>query len=179
MSNSENDVDIDIISRGRRITPPEDSEDEEGTSDDDTAPPFIDAENSTPQVDRGSNASATVPSSARSSPLSLSRTATPLGGQRRRAGGVVAELSEGLRQVGALKNERKRAAACEQEETKRIDIREKQSTERMSLQYYHEIELKKLQLQERELALRERASNLFTDFGVGNEHGEGSSENYN
>ena len=105
-------------------------------------------------------------------PSSIRRTlspfnSSPLGAQPRRKTGVIAELSDSLRDVEIAKNDRKRLYDAgvqatqqkenmEKETTRRLEIRTTSEVEKMRIQTNRELELRRLMLEERRLAIQER-----------------------
>ncbi|MCJ1462479.1 hypothetical protein MMC07_001081 [Pseudocyphellaria aurata] len=65
------------------------------------------------------------------------------------------ELGEALKQVGAMRHERKRLQAAAKEETKRVEIRERFALKKVQLELEQKLAMRKLELEERKLALQE------------------------
>lgn len=98
---------------------------------------------------------------------SSSFNSSPSGAQPRRKTGVIAELSDSLRNVGIAKNDRKRLYDAgvqatqqkenlEKETTRRLEICTTSEVEKMRIQTNRELELRRLMLEERRLAIQER-----------------------
>lgn len=66
------------------------------------------------------------------------------------------ELGEALKQVGAMRHERKRLQAAAKEETERVKIRERFALEKVRLETKHGVPMRKQALDERKQALEER-----------------------
>ena len=107
----------------------------------------VDTQNIAP-TPRRTNSSITPLSS---SPYSSSGRRTPKGS----SAGPLGDLGESLRQLGASKNEWKRAKHSEVETTRRLEISKKYEFETMTFRFEHEREVKI-----RELALEERRMHL-------------------
>ena len=86
----------------------------------------------------------------------------------RRKSGVMSDLTEGLRQVATLKNERKRLHDMGVEDTKRLEIKEKSKIEQRRL----DLEERRIVLEEKRLAMqigRTENSQVYHEWAEGNE----------
>jgi hypothetical protein len=180
IGNSTHDVGIDIMSRGRpeadQIPPVDGVSDADGISDNDiqeesqmiaeevalredfdSISSQFNISQTSPQR-RVVNSPALPTSLSSSHRIASNRRSSSRGGQA----GVLGELGESLRQLGVLKNNRKRAVVSAVEETRRMEINQKYELERLKIRTNQELELRRLALQEREIRLREHAAGIST-----------------
>ena len=78
----------------------------------------------------------------------------------RRRPGVLGDLTDGLKEIGIAKNKRKELNNAATQETQRIEIREKSQVEKKRLDIERELRARRLALEERQQAFREKMAVL-------------------